>query len=250
MVAKGSSGNGYSWVHLAWTGTNAVITAVDSQGNLYFWWQDPSGNFHRETVATASGSAQYDESTITPTNHAVVIVAIRNATDLLSWYQPFGGKTWIPNGIAGGFIDDGFTQPSVTWTGSSVVVASAIVGTHPNVKYLSQSAPGNAWKGQFLPAPSDPGVSWNGGTAIAWTGSNVVVSAVDENDNSLYFWWQGGTTWHLESASHPSNKLLDLNPSMVATNGAVDITLTTTSGLFDWSQTFGATTWVPEHVAN
>ena len=147
---------------IAWTGSNVVIADVGAVGtqtagllpdDLHFWWQDSSGNFHQETVASHSSTASYGQAVLTATNDAVVIVAIRNGEDLLSWYQPFGRKGWTANGIAGGFSHDAFSAPSVAWTGSSVVVAAAVVGDDPSVKYEWQPSPGTAWQGQFLPVP-------------------------------------------------------------------------------------------------
>ena len=243
------------------TGSNVVIADVGAVGtqtagplpdDLYFWWQDSSGNFHQETVASHSRTASYGQAVLTATNDAVVIVAIRNGEDLLSWYQPFGGKGWTANGIAGGFSDDAFSAPSVAWTGSSVVVAATVVGDEPSVKYEWQPSPGTAWHGQFLPAPpGSPGPAWTGSTAIAWTGSNVDITAVDAHNNALDFWWlsPGTTTWNPEIVSEPAGITLGRQPSMTTTTDAAFIVLKQSNGLIRWAQDYGTAPWRPQTIS-
>jgi hypothetical protein len=247
---------------IAWTGSNVVIADVGAVGtptsetplpdDLYFWWQDSSGNFHQETVRSRSSTSSYAEADLTATNDAVVIVAIRNGKDLLSWYQPFGGSKWLTNGIAGGFSDDAFSAPSVAWTQSSVVVAATVVGDNPNVKYLWQSNPGATWHGQFLPTPpNSPEPTWAGSTAIAWTGSNVDISAVDSHNNALDFWWlsPGTTTWNPEIVTEPASVTLGLQPSMATTSDAAFIVLPQSDGLVRWAQDYGTVPWRPQTIS-
>jgi hypothetical protein len=247
---------------IAWTGSNVVIADVGAVGtqtsgtplpdDLYFWWQDSSGNFHQETVPSTSSTASLSQAVLTATSDAVVIVAIRNGEDLLSWYQSFGAKNWVPNGIAGGDGGDAFSSPSVAWTGSSVVVAATVVGNNPSVKYLWQSAPGTSWRGQFLPVPpTTPDPSWAGSTAIAWTGSNVDVTAVDSHNNALDFWWlsPGTTTWNPEIVTDPTGVTLGLQPSMTTTTDAAFIVLPESNGLIRWAQDYGTVPWRAQTIS-
>ena len=246
---------------IAWTGSNVVIADVGAVGtqtagllpdDLYFWWQDSSGNFHQETVASHSSTASYGQAVLTATNDAVVIVAIRNGEDLLSWYQPFGRKGWTANGIAGGFSHDAFSAPSVAWTGSSVVVAAAVVGDDPSVKYEWQPSPGTAWQGQFLPVPpNSPEPAWTGSTAIAWTGSNVDITAVNSHNNALDFWWlsPGTRTWNPEIVSEPAGITLGRQPSMTTTSDAAFIVLNQSNGLIRWAQDYGTVPWRPQTIS-
>jgi hypothetical protein len=246
---------------IAWTGSNVVIADVGAVGtrtagrlpdNVYFWWQDSSGNFHQEKVASHSSTASYGQAVLTATDDAVVIVAIRNGTDLLSWYQSFGRTGWTANGIAGGFSDDAFSAPSVAWTGSSVVVAATVVGDNPSVKYEWQPSPGTAWQGQFLPAPpGSPVPTWTGSTAIAWTGSNVDITAVDSHNNALDFWWlsPGTRTWNPEIVSEPAGITLGRQPSMTTTTDAAFIVLNQSNGLIRWAQDYGTVPWRPQTIS-
>jgi hypothetical protein len=41
----------YSFPSIAWARGNAVVTAIDAGGTLFFWWQSGS-TWNKETVAT------------------------------------------------------------------------------------------------------------------------------------------------------------------------------------------------------
>ena len=120
------------------------------------------------------------------------------------------------------------------------------------MKYEWQPSPGTAWQGQFLPAPPDsPEPAWAGSTAIAWTGSNVDITAVDSHNNALDFWWlsPGTRTWNPEIVSEPAGIALGRQPSMTTTTDAAFIVLNQSNGLIRWAQDYGTAPWRPQTIS-
>jgi hypothetical protein len=252
----------YETPSIAWTGGNLVVSAVGPVGvpqsgqtlpsDVNFWWQDSSGTYHQEVVGAQTNSASWSEPAMTVTNNQVVIAAIRNGTDLISWYEPYGQPKFLGNGISGGGGGFGFKDPSLAWSGSDVILASAVVGPSSYVKYFYQPDGGHTWSSSDLPAlPGLSGPDFSGGTAIVWTGSNPVIAAFDTKNDALGFWWQtsGGTAWHPEVLPLGSGQKFNGYPTMTASSDAVFIVMSQTSGLVRWAQEFGTAPWRPQVIS-
>lgn len=214
--------------------------------DVYFWWEDSSGKFHPEVVGAQSSSATWGQSVMTVTNNQVVIVAIRNGKDLLSWYEPYGAPKFLPNGIGGATVGSGFASPSVAWTGTDDIVATDVFGPSPYVKYYSQPDGGHTWSASNLPAlPNLSGSTFSDATAIAWSGSNPIVAAFDSRNDALGFWWEtpGGSTWHPEVLPRGSSQSFSGFATMTVSSDAAFIVMSQTSGLIRWAQEFGTSPW-------
>jgi hypothetical protein len=110
LVASASGGVGYSKPSIAWSTVRqnhaVLITAVDSAGNLHYWWQ-PQGatGWNAESVASASlVSGKFDSPAIAWADHTAGIVAksFDSLGELLKinyWWQPNRATGWNPETV-------------------------------------------------------------------------------------------------------------------------------------------------------
>jgi hypothetical protein len=84
--------------------------------------------------------------------------------------------------------------------------------------------------------------------AMAWTGSSLVLTAVDSDTNELDYWWQaaGTSTWTEE----PVAPGITGTPAIAWTGSSVVITAVGVNGdLYYWWQAAGSTTWNQQTVS-
>jgi hypothetical protein len=105
---------------IAWTGKDVVITEVDDDGHIQFWWQTAgTAPWHRETVANTSA---YGGPSMAWTGSTVVVAALNHNTDSIQyWWAAPGMAEWYPETVATGNY---CTSPSMAWTGSAVVITA------------------------------------------------------------------------------------------------------------------------------
>jgi hypothetical protein len=249
---------------IAWTGvpghagTNSVITVDDGSGDVLFFYQN-GGSWTEETVAKAPSPYQYYDPAITATDTGIVIVTPSTEGTFQSWYQPYGGSGWDSDGTMG--VTNGrFQSLSVTWDGTNVDVVSAY--TSGEVAFLWKSDSAEFWSDEVLPGPTtaqpvatDP--------AIAFTGSNLVVTVVQQMTSSterLDFWWQGSTLtdFNLEKAATATSPKAYFAPILLSDanssgEGAIFAQFSAnnakTFGLDDWTERVGGKAWTKHTVA-
>ena len=268
-VAQNWTGTTSVFPAIAWTGSTVVIAASDKDGSIWYWWQ-PAGatQWNKELVVKGGvGSTQaswvacerFGNPALAWTGSSVVIAAPDNAANLLYWWQQAGTTPWneemVAENLAGSAIK-GPRKPAIAWTGSSVVIAAN--DSLGNLWYWWQPAGAPQWGGAqcvSVYSPSWESAPWSGGPpvgapAIAWTGSSVVIAAVDVSGN-LFYWWQpaGGSQWTKETVAN--NILQDFTPAIAWTGSSVVIAAVDTSdNLLYWWQPSGSTQWNKETVAN
>lgn len=267
---------------IAWTGKSVVLVASDNPanqgGNLYYFWQKTgTSTWHRELVAAAgcAGSGWqpvmtlgYESNAIAWTGDSVIIAAvdIRNG-GLYDWWQANGGTTWHQQTVAAGppgccsfssWVNGkgtpmvmGYSQPSIAWTGKSVVLAA----TDPRgLHYWFQEKGKTTWHHQlvyaYVGSPGDARPQ----PAIAWTGASVVIAdQCQGNGYGLCYYWQaaGSNVWHRQIVDFGSSA----NPSIAWTGSAVIIAAdrydpnTKQVGVAYWWQAAGTTTWHMQQVS-
>jgi len=92
---------------IAWTGTSVVITATDTNGDIFYWWQQAgSGNWHQEQLfqglfppADAPGPLPQNSS-VAWTGTSVVVAATDGAGSLYYWWQQAGSSDWHREPVA------------------------------------------------------------------------------------------------------------------------------------------------------
>jgi hypothetical protein len=83
----------------AWTGSAAIIAAIDSGGDLHYWWQaNGTTEWHKQFVA--SGLSPNVPATIAWTGTAAVIAAVDSSGSINYWWQANGATQWNPQLVA------------------------------------------------------------------------------------------------------------------------------------------------------
>jgi hypothetical protein len=267
LVGSVSQGNteGAQYPKIAWTGvaghtgTNSVVTVADGSGDLEFWYQNSSGGWTGETVASGTPQNKWYGAALTATNQGIVIAAVGTTVGFGSFYQAYGSSApWSSDGTQGG---ESFSAISVTWDGTNVDAVATYGGSGMIVLWKPDS--GTDWNA----------VAWGGGPGlygpmtITFTGSNLLITAVWQVSSSqqrLIFWWQQAEDG--EYANFNPENLGTVNepqgygpPDLVYTVGArspeavIVAPFTTnnyeTSGLDDWTQPYGGSNWTQHTVA-
>jgi hypothetical protein len=194
-----ATGN-YFFPSIAWTGSSVVIVAADDAGNLNFWQQPKGGSgWSKQTVATPSPGNQFAWPSITWTGSSVVITAVEVPGTVVQ-NQAVGGNLyyWWGDGTgawpqAQTVATGNFANPSIAWTGNSVIIAAVEASgasTAGNLCYFWQQAGTTGWNNQIVATGNYSGPS------IAWTGISAVITASTSTD--IYYWWQGMPPWNME----------------------------------------------------
>lgn len=92
------------------------------------------------------------------------------------WCRAEGATAWHEEVVAFG----GFYQPSIAWTGSSVVITAA--NNNGNLCYWWQPAGTTPWNPETV-----AGGAIYSTRSIAWTGNSVIISAADSYGNVDYW---------------------------------------------------------------
>jgi hypothetical protein len=249
------------------TGTNSVITAVNGNGDLMFWYQIGGEWSAAQTVAD---DTSYNNAALTATDDGIVIVAPEANGALRSFYQPYGGSGWTSGASLGVGTGQRFESVSVTWDGTNVDLIAGFddsESTDPSgdtVLFAYKSDSDRYWSssmyltGLNYPTELHP---LAGAPAIYETGGNLVVTAVQQMSSSkerLDYWWQGATftNFNFEAVDTAMDPIAYSSSTVVSTTGtggevAIFAPVTTPSGkvdLDDWTQPVGETVWSDPQV--
>jgi hypothetical protein len=267
----GSGLPGLGGAKIAWTGvaghtgTNSVITAIDTSGDVIFWYQNGSG-WTQETVGNATSGNFYFDPAITATDKGIVIVSPGSNGAFYSWYQAYGAPTWGFDGSVGVQNGEAFGGLSLTWDGTNVDVAAAYAdgngGNYDQVMFLWKPDAAEFWSDEELPS-ANAGQQVDYGPGIAWSGFNLIVTAIQNTtaaSTALETWWQG-TTFTQFNIGLSATSASGYGPStVVSTHSAtkkgevVYVAPTssndfTTAGLSDWTVPTGGTRWTKHTIA-
>ncbi len=244
------------------TGTNSVITIADASGDVLFWYQN-GGGWSQETVASPTQGVGWGAPDLTATNTGVVIAAVGSNGAFYTWFQPYGGPTWALDGTLGAAAGQFWGPPALTWTGTAVAVAAAFTdGTGITVRFTWKANSAQFWSQETLPGVTDAQFLAQD-PAITWTGSNLLVSAVQNvtsDKQRLDFWWQGTTftTFNRETVTTANYPAAFGPPALTYDPAAPGETVITapfttnafdTAGLYDWTEPFASATWTRHTIA-
>jgi hypothetical protein len=245
---------------IAQTGSTVSIADSGEGGKVNYYYeydgiclirsQCPPG-WHKQVVATAPGGTAYGPATISGTDNTVIIAADdggggSGAPSVLDyWWERDGTTTWHEEQVATGVG----AFPSIGWTGSTVIITDT--DAHGNLDYWYQDAGTRPWHQQRV-APAGS-LGNNGGgfwsfPAISWTGSTVIIAAVNE-DGDLDYWHQHAGSWLQQQVAGPGS--VDVGgPAIAWTGSSVVLAGVTESGSLNfWVQAAGTRPWHYEHVA-
>lgn len=234
----------YKFSRIARAGSDVVIAATDSHGDLYYFWQaSGSTTWHKQLVAEGGSGSAYSKPSIAWTGHAVVIAALNSSGGLVYFALKAGGTTWKHQVVAtasGGK----YQSPAVTAASDGSVLISA-GNTSGKLLSFELAAGGTTWAGETA------GYGLFGPSSIT-TGSGFALITAASGGN-LYLWWQflGGTAWNQETIASAGPSGSYKGGSITTTDNDVLVTAVTTAGAVDlWSQAFGSTSgWAQQTVA-
>ena len=198
LVAEGN----YIYPSIAFTGSYVVITAVGLAGNLYYWWGavgDPTIFNNIQTVATGDFGAP----SIAATGGNTIVIAATDADSNLKCWSgaaspaPFSPASFNLQTVANG----NYASPAIAYVGNpgqAVVIAAndynpddVLTGTgnFGNLYYWFQDDPNAPWV-QVPVAGASEATGVYGDASIAWSGSDIIISAVRIGAiPGLFYWW-------------------------------------------------------------
>jgi hypothetical protein len=271
LVGSVGENTGTHEPQIAWTGvpghtgTNSVITLAQG-GNVLFWYQN-GGGWSQEKVATGSEQNGYYDPAITATDKGIVIVAPGTSGAFFSFYQPYGGSGWVSDGSVGAGSNQYFSYVSATWDGVNVDVVAAFNSGFNDIiadklVFLWKSDSARNWTDEDITGPtSTQPLDYT--PAIAWTGSNLIVTAVQQMSSSsqrIDFWWQGSTftNFNFEKVATSASPTVFYPSTLVSTHDATSsgeiaifapvTTNNVTAALDDWTQPTGEQGWTKHTV--
>jgi len=245
----------YSVPSIAWTGS-AVVIADSDGGQVNYWYQFAgTRNWHEQQAAT-SKTVTYGPATIGWTGSAVIIAAVTDSTDgnnttaLNYWYQFADTGTWHHQQVATNVSYSLYAGPSIGWTGSTVTITDS--DPSGNLDYWYQFADTGTWHHQQVAPSSSAGGQypyWHS-PVISWTGSAVVIAAVDD-EGDLDYWYQpvGTGTWHRQQVAAASVASYDAASIAWTGSSVVLAGVSETGSLNFWWQAAGTSRWHEEPVA-
>jgi hypothetical protein len=180
QVATGVGYNGPDRPSIGWTGSTAIITDTDANGNLDYWYQYAGTRpWHQQQVAPAgslgnNGGGFWSFPVISWTGNAVIIAATNEDGDLDYWYQDAGTTPWHRQQVAGaGSV--GIGGPVIAWTGSSVVLAG--VTQDGSLNFWVQAAGTTPWHHEHVATLGQAGELFP--PSMASAGGHVVITDSD-----------------------------------------------------------------------
>jgi hypothetical protein len=201
---------------IAWTGDNVIITAVDPEGNLLYWWLPPgapgTNAFSQpQTVASAGRGVRYSQPAILWTGGAVVITAVDGAGNLYYWVQLKDsiGASWpapLPVASASGGV--GYSKPSMAWSTvrQDHAVLITAVDSAGNLHYWWQPQGAKGWNAESVASASLVSGKFDS-PAIAWADRTAVIVAKSFGSAGqllkINYWWQPNraTGWNPETVT-------------------------------------------------
>lgn len=244
-----STASTYTFTSIAYSPTagNFVVTAIDSGGNVDFWYQ--SGKTWAAELVQSGQFVHFEDSVVTVTDTGIVVVATDNYQELDVFYQPLFASGWTLTSTSPG----DYVNPSTTWSGNNVLVATDKGGVEAGDQslqvikysdkgiYSSITALGESTTDDLLT-----------GTAIAWSGFNAVVVSEDADAHGAlnFFYSDPSFAFHEESvAIGTAHRDYGFFPGVAVANDSTEITDVSDTDLYGFSQAVGASGWLRQVIA-
>jgi hypothetical protein len=234
----------YKFSRIAWTGSDEVIAATDSHGDLYYFWSaSGTTTWHKQLVAGATSSLAYSKPSITAAGTTVYIAAVDGAGDLYDFTKT-GTASWHGSLLSTGGSPGKYQAPSITAGDGYVLISAGNTG------------------GDLVTFTLAPGsTSWAGQTVAAGLfGPSSVTTVFDSLDSeylglltaasggTLYFWYEflAGPGWNQQTVAAGNYT----GGTVTAGNADIVIAAATTAGAVDgFTQPIGGSTWTAQTVS-
>jgi hypothetical protein len=196
---------GYSSPAIAVGAGMVTIAAIDSSGNIDYWYRSLSGGgwSSAQQVAAASSAGSYSAPAIAVTQPGVVVASTAGG-QMLSWHEDIGVTSpyWFPVSVPP-VPGNSYQTAALTVTNLRVELAGGFSG---GATVWAQPLGQNVWgPSQYVtdssPAPVPPSavIAWNGNS-----GENNLVVANGDPSGNLWSYTQGSGGWGLNQVASAS----------------------------------------------
>jgi hypothetical protein len=235
----------YTLSRIAWNGSHILIAAVDSHGDLYFFWQQAgTTTWHKQLVAAAGKKVAYHSPSITWTGHAVAIAAVDKAGDLVYFSEHSGSSKWRYQRVAKAFGAK-FSAPSIAAVSGGPVLISV---DKPGALVSYELATGSTTWTRRIVASGTFGAPSIITAYDAPVSQYLALITATTSTHNLDFWWERLDVpgWNEETIATGGS----VGGSLAATSKDLLLTAGTINGGVDeWYQAIGSSGWNEQTVA-
>jgi hypothetical protein len=235
----------YNFSRIAFTGSDEVIAATDSHGDLYYFWQaSGTTTWHKQLVAKSG----FSKPSIAWTGQAVFIATVTAGGYLVSFTKAPSASTWSSTEIAA--PDPGkYQAPSVTVSTDGAIMISAY--TSGELQSFTQAAGGVTWSqntvafGTFGPSSIT--------TVYDSLASAYLGLITTSSGGTLDFFWEfrGTGAWSQETVASAGSGGSYTGGSVTASTSDIVIAAANTNGSVDaFIQPIGGSGWSAQTVSS
>jgi hypothetical protein len=238
----------YKFSRIAWTGSDAVIAATDSHGDLYYFWQaSGTTTWHKQLVAAGTSALAYSKPSITAAGTTVYIAAVDAAGDLY-YFSKTGTARWHGVLLSTAGSPGKYQAPSITTGDGSVLIS--VGNTGGQLMNFTLASGSTTWTQQTV--------------AAGLFGPSSVTTVFDSLDSAylglltassggtLYFWYEFLTApgWNQQTVASPGAGGSYTGGSITAGNTDIVIAAASTTGAVDaFTQPIGGSGWSAQAVS-
>jgi hypothetical protein len=239
----------YKFSRIAWTGSDEVIAATDSHGDLYYFWQaSGSTTWHKQIVAEATSGIGYSTPSITAAGSAVHIVAIGGPGNLY-YFTKTGAASWSEVLLSSAGSAGKYQAPSITIGDGSVLIS--VGNTAGDLDSFTQAPGSSSWNVQTVAA------GLFGPSSVTTVFDSMVSKYLGlitaSSGGTLYFWWEllASPGWYQQTVASPGAAGGYTGGSVAASNADIVIAAATASGAVDsFTQPIGGSSWTQQTVTS
>jgi hypothetical protein len=239
----------YKFSRIAWTGSDEVIAATDSHGDLYYFWQaSGSATWHKQLVADATSGLAYSKPSITAAGTTVYIVAIGGPGNLY-YFTKTGAASWDELLLSNAGSAGKWQAPSITIGDGSVLIS--VGNTAGDLDSFTQASGSSSWAVQTVAAGVFGPSSVT--TVFDSSASKYLGLITASSGGTLYFWWESLASpgWNLQAVASPGAAGSYTGGSIAASNADIVIAAATTTGAVDsFTQPIGGSGWTQQTVTS
>jgi hypothetical protein len=237
----------YKFSRIAWTGSDEVIAATDSHGDLYYFWQaSGSATWHKQLVASATSGLAYSKPSITAAGTTVYIAAVSGSGNLY-YFTKTGTASWHEVLLSTAGSMGKYQAPSITTGDGSVLIS--VSNTGGDLDTFTQAAGSSSWAYQTVAA------GMFGPSSVTTVFDSMVSEYLGlitaSSGGTLYFWWEhlAAPGWNQQTVASPGAAGSYTGGSVAASNADIVIAAATTTGAVDsFTQPIGASGWTQQMV--
>jgi hypothetical protein len=237
----------YKFSRIAWTGSDEVIAATDSHGDLYYFWQaSGSTTWHKQLVAGAITGIAYTKPSIAAAGTTVYIAAVDGSGDLY-YFTKTGTASWHEVLLSTAGSMGKYQAPSITTGDGSVLIS--VGNTGGDLDSFTLASGSSSWDYQTVAA----GLFGPSSVTIVFDSldSEYLGLITASSEGTLYFWWEhlAGPGWNQQTVASPGAAGSYTGGSVAASNADIVIAAATTTGAVDsFTQPIGASGWTQQTV--